>query len=467
MGGCSKLDPSLNVIPNPSDSTGLGDNQPAITAIGYAVGPAITVTIGIAGGTIVSTDSAIELNIPAGALATNTSITIQPVTNECPGGIGLGYDLLPNGTKFMKPATLSFHYKEDDMDGTNPLFCFIAFQDSLQQWQAELVNGGVDTVAKSIDVDITHFTQYALLKIISITNQSDASQHMLMENETAGLSVRGPGDKPLASSNSSSNSQGGDDELTPLVTPKRVPDRMVSMWAISPQKGSISGTGNNAIYKAPSNIKTIERIQVSCSVKIEDVVVTKFRNPNARNRWKGILPSNYVNLYTKLTIRPTNMSYNLMMETHEKKTSGIFDDNYSDTAEMEIDIKGNYVNIPASSIKNHAPHVLPTSGNNGDFIATWVPDGVGKLNITGASAKFDQDEKQNDVILITFDHENEVTAKWQWVVMGSGGAPSYIGGVDVSKNSSDNIQFPFEDNTIIMGIGNDQQFFRFTIVPIH
>ena len=99
--------------------------EPAITPVGTPAGDPITKTIGISGGSIASPDSVMELVIPAGALPANTDITIQPVTNEAPGGIGLAYDLLPDGTTFSKPATLTFHYTDEDINGSLPEFLSI------------------------------------------------------------------------------------------------------------------------------------------------------------------------------------------------------------------------------------------------------------------------------------------------------------------------------------------------------
>src|SRR5450755_5139363 len=90
------------------------DTSVAITAIGTPIGIPVTKTIGAAGGTIISADGRAELDIPAGALSSDLAISIQPITNECPNGAGVAYDFLPNGTKFLIPATLTIHYTDDD-----------------------------------------------------------------------------------------------------------------------------------------------------------------------------------------------------------------------------------------------------------------------------------------------------------------------------------------------------------------
>ena len=64
-----------------SDSTGFGTPE----------GKLISKEIGVDGGQIVSEDGRVELIFPAGALAKNTIISIQPRTNPAPNGVGRSY----------------------------------------------------------------------------------------------------------------------------------------------------------------------------------------------------------------------------------------------------------------------------------------------------------------------------------------------------------------------------------------
>jgi hypothetical protein len=169
---CVKTDPN-SILNNLPGGPGGNDVTPAFTNVGTPVGDPVTKTIGAAGGTIASGDGRMQLTIPAGALSVSTDITIQPVTNECPGGIGLAYDMLPNGTKFAKPATLVFHYTDEELDSTEPYFLFVAYQDSLYEWLADIVYRDVDISANTVTLDINHFTQRAVgSKARLLTNPS-------------------------------------------------------------------------------------------------------------------------------------------------------------------------------------------------------------------------------------------------------------------------------------------------------
>src|SRR5258708_3260287 len=82
--GCKKTTTSApNNNPLPS-----GNGDPAVTSVGSPLGTPVSKSIGSAGGIVVSDDGQMQIDIPAGALALNTHITIQRVTNEMPGSIG-------------------------------------------------------------------------------------------------------------------------------------------------------------------------------------------------------------------------------------------------------------------------------------------------------------------------------------------------------------------------------------------
>jgi len=102
LNACKKENPVQQPTSEPS--------TPFPTAIGKPIGTPATKEIGTTGGSITSPDGRITITIPAGALTGNTPITIQPIENTTPLGIGLSYDFLPNGQQFAKPITVTLHY---------------------------------------------------------------------------------------------------------------------------------------------------------------------------------------------------------------------------------------------------------------------------------------------------------------------------------------------------------------------
>src|SRR5688500_10913461 len=86
---------------------------PLVTAAGTPDGVANSKLITAAsGGSITSTDGKITVDIPAGALTNNETITIQPVTNTTGLGQGKAYRLTPHGLAFNKPVTITFPYTD-------------------------------------------------------------------------------------------------------------------------------------------------------------------------------------------------------------------------------------------------------------------------------------------------------------------------------------------------------------------
>ena len=131
------------------------------TAIGQPDGEKNNATIGKEGGKIVSADKKMELVFPEGALATHTTISIQPITNTSLDGIGKGYELEPSGTQFQIPVQLIFHYTDKDMEDGSPQLMGIVTQNEKGVWYG-LKDIKLDTISKTITGNIKHFSAWAM-----------------------------------------------------------------------------------------------------------------------------------------------------------------------------------------------------------------------------------------------------------------------------------------------------------------
>ncbi|MGA7992625.1 MAG: hypothetical protein WCC53_14395 [Thermoanaerobaculia bacterium] len=105
-------------------------------------------TIGPAGGAIRSTDGALTLRVPAGALAAPTAMSIATTANGAPSPLGAGYDLSPAGLAFAKPALLSLRFGTealpfDEIEGAAVVVL------TGGRW-AGLAGGKVDTASRSL-----------------------------------------------------------------------------------------------------------------------------------------------------------------------------------------------------------------------------------------------------------------------------------------------------------------------------
>ncbi|WP_052731058.1 hypothetical protein [Spirosoma radiotolerans] len=141
-----------------------GTESGAVTEIGQPQGTSSSQLIGPQGGTVRSTDGAVDLVIPAGALTTATTITIQPITNQAPNGVGLAYRFSPDGTQFAKAAHLTFHYDAGQVAVNDPDMLAAGFQQTDRRWQraSDII---VDTTNRLISVAMPHFSDWTAYEL--------------------------------------------------------------------------------------------------------------------------------------------------------------------------------------------------------------------------------------------------------------------------------------------------------------
>src|SRR5688572_10426882 len=77
---------------------------PLVCSVGISHGAAVTRIIGQAGGSLQSPDGRMIIEVPEGALASNTTVGIEPVSNTNIAGIGAAFRLTPHGKVFSKPV---------------------------------------------------------------------------------------------------------------------------------------------------------------------------------------------------------------------------------------------------------------------------------------------------------------------------------------------------------------------------
>lgn len=211
--------------------------QPDVTPVGNPVGTAVSVSIGPAGGHIESGDQRVRIDIPAGALASSQTISVQPLDeNHCPGGSGAAFRLLPHGLTFAKPATITFRYEPEDMTDTDPELLRVAFQSDARGWYSPS-SSRVDTTARLVSASTTHFSDWTILKSAII----DPNVHAIDPGASADLSVRAHID---------ANDADGKD--IPVFT--KIDSKFVDNWTVQ-GAGHIDDNENaTATYTAPERI---------------------------------------------------------------------------------------------------------------------------------------------------------------------------------------------------------------------
>lgn len=143
-----------------SKPTTVDGAPPQPSPVGVPAGDPVTKSIGTGGGSVSSADGKITVTIPAGALAADTMIGIQPVTNTAAGGLGTAYRLTPAGQTFTTAVTLEFPYTDQDLNGTYAEALGVAYQDDAGRWEWQ--DGvALDAVAKTLTVQSTHFSDWS------------------------------------------------------------------------------------------------------------------------------------------------------------------------------------------------------------------------------------------------------------------------------------------------------------------
>jgi hypothetical protein len=116
--------------------------------------------VGTAGGMLASSDGALQVSIPAGALPSDVTVTIAPTTPPGSGAIGTVYELGPTGTQFAIPATLTFDYGATSLGGTDPALLRVATF-AAGSWQI-LSGASVNPQAQTVSGTTRHLSPYAI-----------------------------------------------------------------------------------------------------------------------------------------------------------------------------------------------------------------------------------------------------------------------------------------------------------------
>lgn len=371
--GCKK-----NTDAGSSGSTGInGSDSVAITPVGTPIGTPITKSIGANGGALTSADGKLLLTIPAGALQANTNITIQPVTSQMPGSVGLAYNLLPNGTKFNVPVTISFHYGVDQFPGNNAEFSFIAYQDSSGEWVADKIQRDFDTTAKTVSLQVSHFTPFELGQWLNLVISPDSAHEGEKCRLTPVTYSMDPGkNKSLV-------------QHTQLIT-----ESQIDSWQVNDVVGGTTATGtitrsnpfsviDPATYQAPDNITQEMTVYVKCVTKVHEII---FKNGKQYEDNPKLSVKEPIKL-----LPPKDYNFTVTYEYRDSAFStlyGILTPSgvpvYVDGMQFDVNIKAHLlgVKVNITNVKNVPPVVSPNHAVTPLETFDWIGDSIGMVNAT-------------------------------------------------------------------------------------
>lgn len=336
--GCEKI------IPDDPNST--NNQTPSPTPVGSAIGTLVTKSIGSAGGSIASDDGNIELIFPAGALAANTDISIQPISNNAPGGLGNAYRFLPEGAKFATAVTAKFHYTPNDLAESLADLMGIAFQDSAGIWY-RTNNFTNDTLHKIISASLNHFSDWSAFEIMRL---SPVSTFVKVNNsvnlEAVIVDIAG----------------NDDDELAPIFK-NSSPIKWSANGILNGNStvGTLTAIADDAVYTAPAKAPSDNPVAVSAELPF-------------KHKYHGKTFDD-LQLVSSVTVIDGE-KYLLEMRITESFPPL----SYMDSVTMIVVINSDD-QVIISDIKNFAPRAIPLTGRLGSCTATWISDAIGETNV--------------------------------------------------------------------------------------
>ncbi len=208
---------------------------------GMAIGEAISQTIGPNGGTIQLPDGRMRIDIPAGAVDTETNFSIQPVEQTLELGSGNVYRLGPENVDFQKDIIISFNYDDADVQGTAADFLYLAYQDKDGYWHL-MSKTSLDKTHKTLTVETRHFSDWTVHRNFYMRIYPFKTEYTSAEEVYCNMLIYDKSNKPISDE---------EDLLYQPIEPRA--DQMAG-WKLQ-GLGTITKESETAVnYKTPAQI---------------------------------------------------------------------------------------------------------------------------------------------------------------------------------------------------------------------
>ena len=253
-------------------------------AKGDPQGTAATQTIDAGGGSVTSADGRITLNIPAGALGTATAISIQPITNTTPNGIGSAYRLQPEGTIFGMPVSLTFHLTVTEALAIVSTYVTTQHADGLWYLQPQQQR---DANAQTLVVSTTHFSDWSLAETLVLKPAEQRVKTGAAAQFTAVILIASEQSDALANADPNA-----DDVALPF--PANLDQQLsgTKVWSVNGIEGGNPTVGqirDPGVFNAPATVPTPDPVTVSLTLQFgtSKVIGVALADIYAQEIWTG------------------------------------------------------------------------------------------------------------------------------------------------------------------------------------
>jgi hypothetical protein len=435
---------------------------PLVTPTGTETGAPSIASIGPGGGSIISPDGKLELIFPGGALNSVTNISVQPVTNNAPGGIGTAYRFGPSGTLLNMPVTIKIHYTDNDISGSLPMFLGLAFQDADQIWYS-LRNPDLDTVNKTLsftsaklfggspapgkgnNVTAANFLDHATFLDLYIEPPSD----YLKVTESREFKIYAI--QNHISTNTGSKNIVDEDYLPALPRNHEISPTNVKQWSVNGVKngnaefGTVVPDGTACTYTAPGAVPSANPVNLTADLKLW------YRDPETGADF------NNLKLTAPIRIYDDRYAYQLKVSFKVDDWPAQFTWTLTDEATMNIDVIGSIVLI--TGIQNKDGVVSPAEQNNGGGIVnctgTWLQgeSKSGYINISGVTGELSFNQATETIMLdLTLTSSNATTPRFSYVCVTPQGTTTDFTGGGIIESRDYTYHFMLNNQTQIKNI---------------
>jgi hypothetical protein len=233
--------------------------EPYVRPIGTPIQGKVVkrLNIGPEGGSLISADGVLTLQVPAGAIEHDQVFEIQEITSTLEGNNYPTYKLSPEWVKFVKPVQIHFNYQNADLRGSSADMLAPAYQDEKGIYHApkQFIN---DKANKKIVVNTTHFSSWTIYDNYRLEGPTEVGT----EGNIRIKLMTYPQIPDLT----------GDDSLQPWDEAKvisqfgYVDEKLKSAeWKITGE-GGITPEGLKCLYTAPFDLPSTNPVLVSVSM---------------------------------------------------------------------------------------------------------------------------------------------------------------------------------------------------------